>query len=119
MTVERRATTEQVAAALHVGPAAVRKYAREHRIPYDTTPGGHRRYDVAEAVAAIRGEVWATDEDVAGGSAEDVGEVPYVWVRPEQEVAVRALITSVTSASVPVHDDPGDVEDQAADNSVV
>ncbi|MFU8841897.1 MAG: MerR family DNA-binding transcriptional regulator [Nitriliruptoraceae bacterium] len=115
----RTATTEQVAAALHVGPAAVRKYARERRIPYDTTPGGHRRYDVAEAVAAIRGDTGGADEGLASGSAEDVGEVPYVWVRPEQEVAVRTLVTSVTSARVPVHDDPCDVEDQAADTSVV
>lgn len=51
----RTATTEQVAEALHVGPATVRKYAREHRLPYDTTPGGHRRFDVEEAVEAILG----------------------------------------------------------------
>ncbi|MGA0831177.1 MAG: helix-turn-helix domain-containing protein, partial [Nitriliruptoraceae bacterium] len=36
--MRRTATTEQVAAALNVKPATVRKYAREHRLPYDTTP---------------------------------------------------------------------------------
>lgn len=51
--MSRTATTEQVARALHVQPATVRGYAREARIPFDVTPGGHRRFDVGEVVEAL------------------------------------------------------------------
>jgi hypothetical protein len=35
----RLASSEQVASALHVGPATIRKYARSGRIPFVTTRG--------------------------------------------------------------------------------
>lgn len=50
----RKATSKDVAAALGVEPTTVQRYAREGRIPFETTPGGHRRFDVAEVVAALR-----------------------------------------------------------------
>jgi excisionase family DNA binding protein len=37
-------TTSDVADLLHVSPETVRLYARQERIPFETTPGGHRRY---------------------------------------------------------------------------
>lgn len=62
----RTSTAGDVADALHVRPATVRKYAREDRLPYDTTPGGHRRFDVEEAVAAILGRPVGEGPEPAG-----------------------------------------------------
>lgn len=37
-------TTSGVADLLHVSPETVRLYARQGRVPFESTPGGHRRY---------------------------------------------------------------------------
>lgn len=50
---ERSATTSEVAAQLGLASATVQKYAREGRIPFGTTPGGHRRFNVEEVCAAL------------------------------------------------------------------
>lgn len=113
----RTATTEEVAAALRVGPATVRKYAREHRLPYDVTPGGHRRFDVQEAVAALLG-----DQRNAATAADGTGlpePVPYVAIPPADEVSVTATVTAVTQARLPVHDGPDQIEDWATETPVV
>lgn len=52
----RNATTKEVAAALHVEPTTVQRYARDGRIPFDTTPGGHRRFDVDEVIRFLDSE---------------------------------------------------------------
>ena len=49
----RTATTRQVALALHVTESTVQTYSRDSRIPFDRTPGGHRRYDIDEVRAAL------------------------------------------------------------------
>ena len=49
----RKATTSQVARALGVKPATVQAYARSGRIPFDVTPGGHRRFDLDEVRTAL------------------------------------------------------------------
>lgn len=49
----RDATTSEIAAALGMSPATVQKYARERRIPFSETPGGHRRFDVEEVRLAL------------------------------------------------------------------
>lgn len=49
----RTATTRQVALALHVTESTVQAYSRESRIPFDRTPGGHRRYDIDEVRASF------------------------------------------------------------------
>lgn len=114
----RTATTTQVAAALHVKPATVRKYAREHRLPFDTTPGGHRRFSVEEAVRSVLGEQDVEDPGVLDG--EDLVEtVPYVWVVPKSVLAAPASAARVTPATVRVHDTALDVEDWAEETVVV
>ncbi len=113
--MNRTATTEQVAAALHVKPATVRKYAREQRLPYDTTPGGHRRFDVDEAVRAVLG-----DDVVAHPEEHDLVEpVPFVRVDPETRTAAVTIVTEVVTPRANVHDTPEDVEDWAAETTVV
>lgn len=51
--MERTATTQQVASVLGVTPSAVQGYSRDHKIPFDTTPGGHRRYNLDEVRATL------------------------------------------------------------------
>ena len=49
----RELSTSEAAAALQISPATLQKYAREGRVPFDTTPGGHRRFDLAEIRRAL------------------------------------------------------------------
>lgn len=48
-------TSQQVARELRVSPASIQRYAREGRVPFDVTPGGHRRYSVDEVRRALAG----------------------------------------------------------------
>lgn len=63
MRVRRTATTRVVADALGVSTATVQSYARQGRIPFSETPGGHRRFDVAEVQVALESD--AEFEEVA------------------------------------------------------
>ena len=49
----RTASSKDVAAALGVKPTTVQRYARDGRIPYEETPGGHRRFDIDEVRLAL------------------------------------------------------------------
>ena len=49
----RRSTTSEVAAAFRLRPATVQLYARQGRIPFGMTPGGHRRFDIDEVGEAL------------------------------------------------------------------
>jgi len=113
----RTASTRQVAAALHVKPATVRKYAREDRIPYDVTPGGHRRFDVGEAVAAVRGAV--DGEDLGGDLEEGTTAPPFARVRPATVVSLVASARVRHERSAPVHDSSTEVDDWAAEDGLV
>jgi hypothetical protein len=52
-TVHRNRTSVQIGQELGLAAATVQKYAREHRIPFDLTPGGHRRFDLEEVRQAL------------------------------------------------------------------
>jgi excisionase family DNA binding protein len=45
--------TRDIARLLRVSEETVRQYAREGRIPFQTTPGGHRRFDGDAVLAAL------------------------------------------------------------------
>jgi excisionase family DNA binding protein len=117
MVMDRTATTEQVAAALHVKPATVRRYAREHRLPFDTTPGGHRRFSVEEAVRAVLGEPGDADPYVPEGD-DLLAVVPYVPVAAKSILEAPTSTASVAPAPVRVLDTARDVEDRAAPATV-
>lgn len=51
--MERAATTSEVADALGVSPSTVQNYSRRGLIPFETTPGGHRRFDLDEVLRAV------------------------------------------------------------------
>jgi excisionase family DNA binding protein len=55
-SVERTAEAAQVARALRLSPDSIGRYARDGRIPFDTTPGGHRRFNLDEVRAALADE---------------------------------------------------------------
>lgn len=70
----RRQTSAEIGRALGLAPATVQKYAREDRIPFDVTPGGHRRFDLEEvrsalynATSMLREAPLATDGDLGTG----------------------------------------------------
>lgn len=52
-TNPNKAHTSDVAELLGVSAATVARYARTNRIPFTTTPGGHRRFDLSEVRTAI------------------------------------------------------------------
>lgn len=54
--MERKAEAAQVARALGLSTDSVGRYARDGRIPFDTTPGGHRRFNIDEVRAALSPE---------------------------------------------------------------
>lgn len=45
--------TSQVAALMHISPKTVNRYAKEGRLPFRRTLGGHRRYPEAEIRALV------------------------------------------------------------------
>lgn len=114
----RTATTETLARALHVGPAAVRKYARQGRVPFDQTPGGHRRFDIEEAVAALAGDRDVREPETPS-SDEVVSESPYVRVQPAVSVTVTCSAAVLGDAPVRAYDTADDREAWAAETTVV
>jgi len=51
--MERTCAAAQVAAALSLSPDSIGRYAREGRIPFSATPGGHRRFNIDEVRQAL------------------------------------------------------------------
>lgn len=47
------ATSKDIAVVLNVTEQTVRQYARDGAIPFDVTPGGHRRFDVDAVLLAV------------------------------------------------------------------
>lgn len=124
----RTATTEQVAAILHVRPATVRKYARRRLIPFDSTPGGHRRFDIEEVVAALApersegalGQIASGPVREPDRDAPPVGhDVPYVRVEPQHSVSVTCDATVHEQPPVGVHDSDEERELWSVETPVV
>lgn len=71
-----------MALALGLSPDSIGRYAREGRIPFDLTPGGHRRYNVDEVRQALR---------PAPGSGTEVFAVSAATRRRQAIRSVRTL----------------------------
>ncbi|WP_139346737.1 MerR family DNA-binding transcriptional regulator [Sinomonas mesophila] len=54
--VSRTHLPREVATALGISVDTVGRYAREGLIPFDTTPKGHRRFDIEEVMEALASE---------------------------------------------------------------
>lgn len=50
---DRVHSTGTVALYMRLRPCTIQAYAREGRIPFDVTPGGHRRFDLNEVRGAL------------------------------------------------------------------
>lgn len=69
--MDHNLTTKDVARLLRVSPETVRQYAREGRLPFQETPGGHRRYDRAAVLRAFH----RTEVPLSVGP-NTLGEIP-------------------------------------------
>lgn len=56
----------EVASRMHVSPKTVARWAKEGRLPYRATLGGHRRYP-ATAIEQIVGSLDTTDQPKKDG----------------------------------------------------
>lgn len=87
--VDRNVEAGELARALGISPDSVGRYAREGRIPFAVTPGGHRRYDIDEVRLAL---------GVAGETpSSGVFSVPSATLRAR---AIRS-VTTPRSEAVP------------------
>lgn len=99
---ERTMTSQQVAQELRVSAASVQRYAREGRIPFDMTPGGHRRYSVEEVRSALAGgpRVHTSALPVSAGKLHLAAGAPVRTSLAEQHHrAVRAVQSGGTAAA--------------------
>lgn len=65
--MQRVLTTAEVAGQLGLSPSTVQKYARRGDIPFEMTPGGHRRYNLDEVRRSLYPAPSALEAlDVAG-----------------------------------------------------
>lgn len=53
MAMSRDVPTATAARLVGLSPSTLQKYAQEGRIPFDRTPGGHRRFDPSEVAACL------------------------------------------------------------------
>ncbi len=86
----------EVAKALNVSPETVRQYAAEGRIPFVLTPGGQRRYDIADVKHALRMEKARTFDPVDAGDeirlSDNPAEAPPIRRARGWRPAVTAAI---------------------------
>ncbi len=96
--MQRTETSAKVAEALHVKAATVRQYARAGRVPFDVTPGGHRRFDVDEVVQAMSSEIRQTPSNQGNAPGVDLylgADTPYVRI-PREVVGSFTTEISIT-----------------------
>lgn len=81
--MERTAEAAEVARELRLSADSIGRYARQGRIPFETTPGGHRRFNIDEVRQAL---------GLGGGSG--VFTVPAATARAR---AIRSVRTTTGS----------------------
>jgi hypothetical protein len=91
----RNRTSSQLARELGVSAGTIRYHARKHGLPFDTTPGGHRRYDIDEVRAVLAAEPGSVDlDDGHFGSDPLAFSETYAEVRLNES---SALLLSATA----------------------
>ncbi|MGH9039446.1 MAG: MerR family DNA-binding transcriptional regulator [Acidimicrobiia bacterium] len=93
--MERTSEASEVAKALGLSADSIGRYAREGRIPFDLTPGGHRRYNVDEVRQALR---------PAAGGGVAIFAVPAATRRRQAIRSVRTL--PVPAGAAPAEPQP-------------
>jgi nucleoside phosphorylase/tetratricopeptide (TPR) repeat protein len=98
----RIAATSEVAAELGLAPATVQKYAREGRIPFDITPGGHRRFDIEEVRAVLASAESSTrPRDNIVPEASSLATAVVLTALDVEYDAVRAHLNNLRARQVP------------------
>lgn len=104
-------TTSGVATLLRVSQETVRLYARQERIPFETTPGGHRRYRRDAVLDALAREGVpaisigpSTLAAVPAGATQVNFDAPAITNPMASEVT--ALASQARSAERPVPSSP-------------
>lgn len=88
MKIDRTAEASQVAKALGLSSDSIGRYARAGRIPFATTPGKHRRFNIDEVRQAL-------DE----APQVPVFGVPSATLRRRQRRAVVPPVAAVEAAA--------------------
>ena len=97
----RTKTSAETGHALGLAAATVQKYARDGRIPFDATPGGHRRFDVEEVRTALYGASnMLGDEPLPADGGLGTGEPVTFSAAGAAERATRALVALPDSEPV-------------------
>lgn len=109
--MDRTQGTKEVAAALGVTASTVQLYSRDHRIPFDVTPGGHRRYNVDEVRASLENSTGSLLTSL-GGPRIGAG-VPVV--RSEMAVMDAARRAVVGESLAPAEDGSEHAESAAVE----
>lgn len=98
----------------------MRNYARQRRVPFDTTPGGHRRFDIGEAVAALSGASSNEQDAPETGTSDSRSlDTPEVRVEPRSSVTVTCAPNAVGKTPVIAYDTDEDRDAWAGETAVV
>lgn len=87
----RRATSSQIGDALGLAPSTVQMYARDRKIPFETTPGGHYRFDLDEVRVALTA---AKGRKSSSAERQEVAAAFGVSRRGRAQAELRAVRTS-------------------------
>ncbi len=96
--MKRTLTTTQLLAGLptSVSKDSIRRWAREGRLPFDVTPGGHRRFSLEEALVVLSPESKTRLAPIVVDQAKThIGRGPSLSASPAHGLArrVRAVET--------------------------
>jgi hypothetical protein len=115
---ERVATSADVASALGLSASTVQLYARQERIPFTTTPGGHRRYSVSEVQlalsAATDGQADSTDDYIVALSLNPLTG----GLGAGQGAPISANAHRVRAQRIALLENAADVDDATSDPAI-
>jgi excisionase family DNA binding protein len=96
----------EVAVVLAVSAATVARYAREGRVPFSTTPGGHRRFNIDEVRSALTRRTPVRVVAISTAAASNRprvrigdGERTEVSTASRRRESMRATITPVDTSA--------------------
>lgn len=111
--MKRTLTTNDLLKALptSVSRDSIRRWARDGRVPCDVTPGGHRRYDLDEVLAAMstQSRVHITKRLTAAGKVHLGKGAP---VRSSAADVLHRQIRTVRSPAGPTGQLPGPTDER-------
>jgi hypothetical protein len=91
----RDRSSSQLAKELGVSAGTIRYHARRNSLPFDRTPGGHRRYDIDEVRSTLAAQPGSVDLD-GGSPASDPLEFSTLYADAELNES-SALLLSATA----------------------